>query len=148
MSQIREKLSPSQGKKMHAVAEAQSIMRAIPRDHDEPKGAWLRRAGHFFGLTPAQAKKIEYSEVKDLRASRLDAMRERLGELKERAAKREETLNAIHTRIAEARSDHGSRNPDGGRGGIAPAGGRGDGTSSGSVREDRPAAAAVRPAQR
>lgn len=100
---------------MHAVVEAKSIMRFVPRGTDEPKGHWLRRAGSVFGLTPSQAKKIEYEEVKDLRASRLDAMRARLNELQQGAVKRREILDAITARLDESRRDQGSRDHGGDR---------------------------------
>jgi hypothetical protein len=120
---------------MHAVLEAKSMFRFVPRGADEPKGEWLRRAGQFFGLTPAQAKKIEYQEVKDLRASRLDNMRARLNEAKERAEKREELADGIRNRIAAARSAAGSGDVGGRSGGIGAADRGGLGTGEGSDRE-------------
>lgn len=117
---------------MHAVVEAKSILRFVPREPDEPKGLWLRKAGAFFGLTPSQAKKIEYEEVKDLRASRLDAMRARLTELQEGAAKRRETLDDIQARLADLRSHQGRGTLHGNGGGISSLGGgvHGDGEGS------------------
>src|SRR4029077_16775786 len=119
MSQIREKPSPSPGKKMHVVAEARSIMReAVPPLPFEGNMAWLQRVAAFFGLTCSQAKKIEYREVKDLRSSRLDAMRDKLNELQASAAKRQGATDAIKDRLADLRSAHGSREAGGDRGGT------------------------------
>ena len=136
MSDFREKFSPSRGKPMHAVVEARSMFRFVQREPDEPKGLWLRRAGRFFGLTPSQTKKIEYNEVKDLRASRLDAMRAKLNELQEGAQKRRETLDDIQTRLADLRSQEGRGTVHGHGGGISPAGQRvhGDGESGDGTR--------------
>src|SRR5262245_40253123 len=90
LSRIREISSPSKGKKMHAVAEAHSLLRrGAPPLPEEKKGKWIERAAAVFGLTFSQAKKIVYGEVKDLRASRLDAMRDKLNQLKESANKRQ-----------------------------------------------------------
>lgn len=136
---------------MHAVVEALSILFEVPRQPDEPKGRWIARAGGVFGLTFSQAKKIIYGEVKDLRATRLDAMRERLDELKESAVKRRERLNEIAIGIATARADRaadrarGEPVPDRGAGG--PAGGGCTGASGSGVPGDRPSAAFIRPAR-
>jgi hypothetical protein len=123
--QIRENLSLSQGKTMNAVVEAKSILFAVPRSPTEKMGAYIRRTGAFFGLTFSQAKKIVYGEIKDMRASRLDAMRAKLDQLQEGAAKRRGMLNAIEQRRAELRGI-GSRDPVSGSAGTLARGGRGD----------------------
>lgn len=143
LAHFRENRSLPQGTKMHAVVEAKSIIFQVPRGPAEKMGEYIRRAGSFFGLTPAQSKKIVYGEVKDLRASRLDAMREKLNELQERARRRRERTDGIKQRLADLRSDHGSRDP-GGRGrGDGPVDDRslGEGESS-SGTSGRPAAVA------
>lgn len=140
MSEFREKFSLLQGKPMHAVVEAKSMFRFVPRGPDEPKGRWLEKAARVFGLTPSQAKKIEYEEVKDMRASRLDAMREKLNELQQGAAKRRELSNGITQRFAELRSDQGSRDVDRDRHGAGPASGGSLGEGEGGRRAGRPQA--------
>jgi len=129
MSRKRELLSLSP-----EISEARAIMRLVPREHDESKQGWLLRAARLFGLTPAQAKKIEYGEVKDMRASRLDAMRAIRGELLERAARRQEILDDLTQKLAALRSDSGSRDAAGDRNGTAPAGRPGDGDRKSSLR--------------
>lgn len=129
MSDFREKFSLLQGKPMHAVVEARSMFRAVPRGPDEPKGLWLERAGRFFGLTRSQAKKIEYDEVKDMRASRLLDMREKLNQLQQGAIKRQELLNGLQI----LRSGNGSADLPGGRDGVEPADRRGNRTDEGGV---------------
>src|SRR5262245_31891020 len=126
LSRIREISSPSKGKKMHAVAEAKAAFRAIPRDVDQPKLEWLRtRVAPFFGLTFSQAKKIEYDEVKDLRASRLDHIREKVSQLQESAAKRRGGIDAIKERLAYLRSARGGRYAGGSGGGTGATDSRG-----------------------
>ena len=142
MSEFREKFSPSRGKPMHAVVEARSMFRAIPRGPDEPKGTWLVRAGRLFGLTPSQTKKIEYNEVKDLRASRLDAMRAKLNELQEGAAKRRELLDGLSARRDALRGDRVSDSPRCGTG-IGEVGGRSNGTGEGGGSADTETEAAA-----
>jgi hypothetical protein len=122
MSKFREILSLPQGKPMHAVVEAKSMFRVVPRLPDEQKGEWLRKAARIFGLTPSQAKKIEYEEVKDLRASRLDAMRAKLNELEEGARARREKLDDIQTRLTDLRSQEGRGSIHGHGRGVSPAG--------------------------
>lgn len=97
---------------MHAVVEAKSILKEVPRHPDEPKRDWIQRAGALFKLTRSQAKKIWYGEVKDISATRLDRMRDIREQLQESAARRRETLNDIAIGIATLRND--------GRGGGAP----------------------------
>jgi hypothetical protein len=143
VSRNREKFSPSQGKKMNAVIEARSILRMVPRGPDESKGAWLRKAAEMFGLTPSQAKKIEYDEVKDLRASRLDAMREIQQGLKEAASRRREMLDGLQARLTELRSNQGRGNTAGDCDGAASAGGGSDGAGEGGLCPDRPADALI-----
>lgn len=146
MSRIRENSSPLKGKKMHAVAEAKSAFRLIPRGVDQPKLEWLRQSvAPFFGLTFSQAKKIEYGEVKDLRASRLDYIREKLKQGQERAVKRGERAHDIKERLAYLRSAQGSRDPLGGLRGAGVAGraspetgGSGDGESWRGAATARP----------
>jgi hypothetical protein len=131
---------------MSAVAEARAIFRVVPRGVDQTKADWLRFVARLFSLTFSQAKKIEYLELKDMRASRLDAMRAKFAEMEESAAKRRETLNDLAARLAEIRSirsGQGSGDSDGGGDGAAPSGGRGDGAGEGSDGADRKAAAAV-----
>lgn len=115
---------------MQAVVEAKSMFRVVPRTPDQQKGDWLRGVARVFGLTLSQAKKIEYQEVQDMRASRLDAMRATFTELQERAAKRGELLNALETQLAEIRSDRRSGDAGGSREGTQSAGGRGVGESA------------------
>jgi hypothetical protein len=134
MSRIRETSSLPQGTKMHAVVEAQTILRCVPRDPTEPKWHWIKRAGAFFGLTFSQAKKIEYREVKDLRASRLDAMRDKLNELQASAAKRQGATDAIKDRLADLRSAHGSREAGGDRRGAGTPDGGSVGAGKGGSR--------------
>jgi hypothetical protein len=120
---------------MHVVAEARSIMReAVPPLPFEGKLAWLRRVAGVFGLTFSQAKKLEYREVKDLRASRLDAMRDKLKGLQASAAKRQGATDAIKDRLADLRSAHGSREAGGDRRGAGPAGGGSVGAGKGGRR--------------
>lgn len=90
---------------MNAVIEARSALREIPRGPDEQKGAWLRKAGGFFGLTWSQTKKIEYGEVKDLRASTLLHMRERLTILRESAERQRGLINELTIRTNELRAN-------------------------------------------
>lgn len=144
VSRIRETSSPFARKTMNAVAEARSAFRAIPRGVDQPKLEWLRRSvAPFFGLTFSQAKKIEYGEVKDMRASRLDAMREKLVQLQESAAKRRGTSDVIKERLAAIRSGQGGRDAGSGGGGTGATDGRSLGAGEGGGREGgRPAAAA------
>lgn len=130
---------------MHAVVEAKSILFQIPRGSAEKMGEYIRRAGGFFGLTPSQAKKIVYEEVKDLRASRLDAMRARLEQLQEGAAKRREQSDGIKQRLAGLRSDHGGRDTGGRGGGDGPADSRGLGEGAGGSGESGRTAPAARP---
>lgn len=132
MSEFREKFSLPQGKPMHAVVEARSMFRVVPRLPDEPKGMWLVRAGRFFGLTPSQTKKIEYEEVKDMRASRLDAMRAKLNDLQERASKRGELSDGIKQQL---RSAQGGGDAGSDRGGTRPLGSRSLGAGEGGRRE-------------
>ena len=146
MSRIRENSSPLKGTKMDAVAEAKSAFRWIPRGADQPKLNWLRESvAPFFGLTFSQAKKIEYQEVKDLRASRLDAMREKLNQLQERAAARRERNDAIKARLAYLRSAQGSGNTGGDSGGTGASDGRSLGAGEGSSREGGRPTAVARP---
>lgn len=129
---------------MHAVAEAKSAFRAITRDPDQPKLEWLRESvAPFFGLTFSQAKKIEYGEVKDLRASRLDHIREKLKQAQQRAERRLETSNGIKERLACLRSTQGGGDIVGGlRGaGVADLPSLGTG-ESGSREGGRPATVA------
>lgn len=126
------------------ISEARQILRLVPREHDESKQGWLLRAARFFGLTPAQAKKIEYGEVKDMRASRLDAMRAIRSELLMRAARRQEILDAITEKLAALGSDPGGGGADSDCERTAPAGRRGDRDRKGSVRAGKHAAAAGR----
>jgi hypothetical protein len=144
LSRIRENLSPSQGKTMHAVVEAQSIIFRVPRRPLEKMGDYIRRAGSMFKLTPSQAKKIVYGEVKDLRASRLDYMRARIEELQQRAVKRGELLDDLEARTADLRSRDGVGNPQGSSRGAAPLGRRGDGEMARGSRESGGNAAARR----
>ena len=102
---MREKFSLLRGRQMNAVLEARCALREIPRDPDEQKGAWLRKAGNFFGLTWSQTKKIEYGEVKDLRASTLLQMRERLTILRESAERQRGLKDELTVRINELRSN-------------------------------------------
>lgn len=140
----REFRSPSQGKSMQAVVEAKSIIFAVQRSPTEKMGAYIRRAGAFFGLTSSQAKKIVYGEVKDLRASRLDAMRAKLDELNESASKRREILNEIEERRAAIRAgDRSGGTAEGGAGNDA-CGQRGDGASTRRLGADTEADAAAR----
>jgi hypothetical protein len=135
MSRIRESSSPSQAKKMHVVAEARLIMReAVPPLPFEGKMAWLKRVAGVLGLTFSQAKKIEYLELKDMRASRLDAMRDQLAEVRTSAAKRQGASDAIKDRLADLRSALGSREAGGDRGGARPAGGGSVGAGKGGSR--------------
>jgi hypothetical protein len=93
---------------MHAVVEARSIFReVVPPLPFEGKLAWITRVAGVFNLTFSQAKKIEYGEVKDLRASRLDAMRDKLSQRQERASARRERNDGIKERIAYLRSAEG-----------------------------------------
>jgi hypothetical protein len=128
---------------MHAVVEAKSMFRVVPRTPDQQKGDWLRGVARVFGLTQSQAKKIEYEEVKDLRASRLDAMRATFVEIQERAEKREELLNALTNKLANARSGHGSGDTRRSGEGTSSAGGRCDGAGSGRDGSNRPATPSV-----
>ena len=105
MSRIRETFSLSKRKPMDAVLEARSTLREYPRDPHEYKGAWLRKAGGFFGLTWSQTKKIEYGEVKDLRASTLLHMRERLTVLRESAERYRGLKDELTIRTNELRSN-------------------------------------------
>ncbi len=137
MSDFREKRSPSKEGPMHTVAEAKSIMRFIPRDVDESKAAWLRKVARIFTLTTSQAKKIEYEEVKDLRASRLDAMRAKLGELQEGDAKRRRLLHEL-----DGLRRTGSNHPVSGGERTIPLGERSDRAGEGGIRPDQEAPAA------
>jgi hypothetical protein len=119
---------------MNAVVEAQTILRCVPRDPTEPKWHWIKRAGAFFGLTFSQAKKIEYREIKDMRASRLDAMRDRLVELRQSAANRQGATDAIKDRLADLRSAHGSREAGGDRRGTGTPDGGSVGAGEGRRR--------------
>jgi hypothetical protein len=142
MSRIRENSSPLKGKKMDTVAEAKSAFRWIPRGADQSKLNWLSESvAPFFGLTFSQAKKIEYGEVKDLRASRLDHIREKLRKGQERAGRREETTNGIKERLAYLRSAQGSGDRSGDSGGVGATDGRSMGASTGGSGESRRAAA-------
>ncbi len=107
---------------MHTVAEAQSIMRTVPRFPDEPKLVWVKRVGALFGLTFSQAKKINYGEVKDMRASRLDAMRAKLEELEQGAVRRRGALDDIQARLTDLRTAQGSREASGHSGGTISTG--------------------------
>jgi 4-alpha-glucanotransferase len=84
---------------MNAVVEAKSMFRVVPRGVDQQKGEWLRAVARFFRLTYSQAKKIEYEEVQDMRASRLDAMRATVAELQERADQRRGIANEIAAQL-------------------------------------------------
>ena len=131
---------------MHAVAEARSIMRiAVPPLPFEGKMAWLARAAGVFSLTFSQAKKIEYGEVKDLRASRLDAMREKFDQRQERAAARRERNDATKQRLADIRSACGSRDPGSHSGGTGATDERSLGAGEGSNGESGRPAAVARP---
>lgn len=130
MSRIRESSSLPQGKKMHAVVEARSYIKAVPRWPDEPKLDWIERAGSVFGLTFSQAKKIIYDEVKDISATRLDRMREikaKLAALKEQADDNQRRINElIYWRADVART-----------GGVRPTAGRSDRGDASRPGEDR-----------
>jgi len=128
---------------MSPVAEARAMFRVVPRGVDQSKAAWLGFVARVFHLTFSQAKKIEYGEVDDMRASRLDAMRAKFSELQESATRRRETLDALAARLVEIRSGQGSGGFAGGRHVAAPAGGRGDGAGAGGDGKDRKTAAAV-----
>ncbi|GEP59494.1 hypothetical protein RSO01_66600 [Reyranella soli] len=131
---------------MHAVAEAKAAFRAIPRGVDQPKLEWLRnRVAPFFGLTFSQAKKIEYDEVKDLRASRLDHIRDKVSQLQESAAKRRGEADAIKERLACLRSARTSRIAGGCSGGIGTTDSRGLGAGEGSSGESGRTPAIARP---
>ena len=132
---------------MSAVVEAKSMFRVVPRGVDQQKGEWLRVVGRLFSLTYSQAKKIEYEEVQDMRASRLDAMRATFTELQERRARREELLNGLTEKLAAARSHHGSGDTRGDIQGASSTGGRGDRTSSGGMRSGGLAASPIRSAR-
>lgn len=140
----REFRSPSRGNAVHAVVEAKEIIFAVPRSPTEKMGAYIRRAGALFGLTSSQAKKIVYGEVKDLRASWLDAMRAKLDELNESAAKRLGILNEIEERRAAIRAgDRSGGVAEGGAGNDAR-GQRGDGARAGRMGAHPEADAAAR----
>lgn len=128
---------------MQAVVEAKSMFRVVPRTPDQQKGEWLRVVGSVFGLTYSQAKKIEYEEVDDMRASRLDAMRATFTELQERAKKRRETLDELTNQLAALRSSSGSGDPVGRVPGTVSPHGRGGGEGESSLRADRPRNAVV-----
>lgn len=131
---------------MSAVAEARAMFRIVPRGVDQSKADWLGFVARVFHLTFSQAKKIEYGEVDDMRASRLDAMRAKFSELQESATRRRETLDELAARLAEIRANRsgtGSGDPAGGGGGAGSDGQPGEGTRKGCAGKDRQAAAAV-----
>lgn len=120
---------------METIVEAQSILRAVLPFPFEKKYAWIKRAGTFFGLTFSQAKKLEYGELKDLRASRLDAMRIRYADLKETSAQRGKLHDELKLRVNELRATHGGREAGNHRDVSPPAIRRGAGDASGGDSE-------------
>lgn len=77
---------------------------AVPLEisRGESKGVWLQRAGRFFGLSPAKAKRIYYGEVKSIDADTFQRMRSSLDELNRSAAMRQERLNDVESALGAA----------------------------------------------
>lgn len=130
---------------MNAVAEAKYYLAEVPRLPDETKSAWLTRTGALFRLTRSQAKKIWYDEIKDMRASRLDGMRDIRKQLQQSAARRREILNEIAIGIATARNDdRGSGAALGNSGREGPGSERGNGGGEPGILGASQAPAAAR----
>lgn len=130
---------------MPAVAEAREILAAFPFDPlKHSKGAWLRAAGAFFRLTPSQAKKIYYREIKGIDADRLEAMRERHADLKAQANANQARLNELvflraALRTRESGDAVGNRHRETARGGHS------EGSGGGGIPGTGPAGAAIAP---
>ncbi len=102
---------------MAAVVEARAILCAIPLDlsRGESKGVWLQRASRFLGISPSEGTKLYYRRKARMDADKLAAMRERLNELQEGAAKRRELMDELTIRTNELRRNAGSSSTSGDR---------------------------------
>jgi hypothetical protein len=120
MIRLRQFLVRNRKPAMAAVVEARTILCAVPQDtlRGESRGVWLQRVAAFFGLSHSEAVKIYYRRKQRMDADKLDAMRDKLVELRQSAANRQGATDAIKDRLADLRSAHGGREAGRDRGGA------------------------------